>query len=166
MCRYQWARRWRPLGTGWDGGHLPAGLSGNLTLFPFKTHGVLFNNGSNFALGKGKRSLFRPQLCEGKERKRKGRKRGWVSLSRVRGLLSAAPLPRWACVCPSPQWKPRRKLESYCPGVPGCQACSQPGEPSPCFMAGSGKGAPGVLSTAAGLHPVALRRKLGLSRLV
>lgn len=80
MCRYQWARRWRPLGADWDGGHLPAGLSGNLTLFPFKTHGVLFNNGSNFALGKGKRSLFRPQLCEGKEQKRKGRKRGGLPL--------------------------------------------------------------------------------------
>lgn len=76
MCWYQWARRWRPLGDGWDGGHLPAGLSGNLTLFPFKTHGVLFNNGSNFALGKGERNLFRPQLCEGKERKRGGRKGG------------------------------------------------------------------------------------------
>lgn len=139
MCRYQWARRWRPLGADWDGGHLPAGLSGNLTLFPFKTHGVLFNNGSNFALGKGKRSLFRPQLCEGKEQKRKGRKRG-VSLSRVRGLLSAAPLPRWACVCPSPQWKPRRKLESYCPGVQGARPVPSPENLLPVLWRDPGRG--------------------------
>lgn len=59
--------------------------------------------------------------------------------------------------------KPRRKLESCCPVVPGCQACSQPEEHLPCFMAGSGKGVPGVLSSAAGLHPVALRRKFRLS---
>ena len=144
VCRYQRDRRWGPLGYGWDGGHLPVGLSGNLTLFPFKTHGVLFNNGSNSALGKGEISLYRPRLC-GKEGKREEGRRG-VS-SRLRGLLSAAALSSLACVCPSPQW--------LWPIVCGSQegdwsplslvlqsqaSQSEPRERLPCFMEGIREG--------------------------
>lgn len=105
VCRYQRDRRWGPLGDGWDGGHLPVGLSGNLTLFPFKTHGVLFNNGSNSALGKGERCLYRPQLCGGGGRRGRGKKKRRVSPSPgLGGCCQLLLLSSLACVRPSPQW--------------------------------------------------------------
>lgn len=51
---------------------------------------------------RGKETCLGPSFVRG--RSGRGEEGRGVSLSRVRGLLSAAPLPRWACVCPSPQW--------------------------------------------------------------
>lgn len=101
VCRYQRDRRWGPLGDGWDGGHLPVGLSGNLTLFPFKTHGVLFNNGSNSALGRGKEACIGPSFVG--ERRGRGKEKGGVSPSPGLGGCCQL-LLCLACVLSSPQW--------------------------------------------------------------
>lgn len=143
VCRYQRDRRWGPLGDGWDRGYLPLGLSGDLTLFPFKTHGVLFNNSRKSTLGKGGRSLYRPQLCGGKEGK-KEEKRGGVSPSPGLGgccqlLLCLA----WHVCAPVPSGlgplfvEAKRETGVLCPWVPSSCFLVAAHRPSSLFKEGN-----------------------------
>lgn len=95
--------------------------------------------------------MYRPQLCGGKEGKRERKRRG-VSLSRLRGLLSAAALSS-LCALQSPValahclWKPRGRLESY----PWVLQGASPENDFPVLPVlprrEMGKGVPGVLSS-------------------